>query len=72
MRTAKLSTNGRVTIPKGTRDAQRWKTGKQFTVELVAEGVLLQPLNPVRSKTPQKVLSGNATNAETQHDRGRY
>ena len=39
----KLSTNGRIVIPKSLRTAKRWKPGTEFTVEETAQGVLLIP-----------------------------
>jgi AbrB family looped-hinge helix DNA binding protein len=39
----RLSTSGRVVIPKALRTARRWKPGMQFVVEATKEGILLTP-----------------------------
>ena len=46
MSTTKLSSKGQIILPKSVRDAHRWKTGMEFSVESVEDGVLLKPLRP--------------------------
>lgn len=47
MDTTRLSSKGQLVLPKSIRDADDWGEGTEFTVERVAEGVLLRPLRPV-------------------------
>jgi AbrB family looped-hinge helix DNA binding protein len=42
MAITKLSSKGRVVLPKAVRDAHRWPVGTQFVVEDTADGVLLR------------------------------
>jgi AbrB family looped-hinge helix DNA binding protein len=49
MRKMRLSSNGRITVPKAIRDARGWVAGTEFIVDETARGVLLLP---TRSKTP--------------------
>lgn len=39
----RLSTGGRVVIPKKLRVARRWKPGMEFVIETTKEGILLTP-----------------------------
>jgi AbrB family looped-hinge helix DNA binding protein len=47
MDTTRLSSKGQLVLPKSIRDADDWGEGTEFTVERVADGVLLRPLRPV-------------------------
>jgi AbrB family looped-hinge helix DNA binding protein len=47
MDTTRLSSKGQLVLPKAIRDAGHWAEGTEFTVERVAEGVLLRPVRPL-------------------------
>ena len=47
MDTTRLSSKGQLVLPKSIRDADDWREGTEFSVERVADGVLLRPLRPV-------------------------
>jgi AbrB family looped-hinge helix DNA binding protein len=57
MATTKLSSKGQIILPKSVRDANRWPAGTEFSVENVAEGVLLKPLRPF-SRTQLENVAG--------------
>jgi len=44
MDTTRLSSKGQLVLPKAIRDADNWAEGTEFTVERVAQGVLLRPI----------------------------
>ena len=46
METTRLSSKGRVTLPKSIRDAHRWQPGTEFGVEDLPDGVMLRALKP--------------------------
>ena len=46
MTTTKLSSKGRIPIPKGLRDLHRWEAGLEFAVIDTGDGVLLKPIRP--------------------------
>lgn len=51
MKTTKLSTNGRVLLPKSVRDAHGWGPGTNFVIESTPDGVRLRvkaPFAPTR------------------------
>lgn len=43
MPTTRLSSSGRVCIPKQIREARAWQSGQEFEVVETAEGILLRP-----------------------------
>jgi AbrB family looped-hinge helix DNA binding protein len=43
METTRLSSKGRVILPKSIREAHKWGPGTEFTVEETADGVPLLP-----------------------------
>ena len=47
MDTTRLSSKGKLVLPKAIRDAGGWAEGTEFSVERVPEGVLLRPLRPL-------------------------
>lgn len=46
METSKLSSKGQIIIPKQVREAHHWRTGMEFVVESVGDGILLRPRKP--------------------------
>lgn len=46
METSKLSSKGQIIIPKVVREAHHWRTGMEFVVESVGDGILLRPRKP--------------------------
>jgi len=42
----RLSSKGQIVLPRPVRDAHRWAPGTVFTVEDMADGVLLRPAKP--------------------------
>ncbi len=88
MDTTNLSSKGQIILPKAVRDSHGWVPGMAFTVEDVADGVLLRPL---KSAPPTRLddvagclpVSGPARTIEemdaaigdeliARRDRGRY
>ena len=55
MKTTKLSSKGQVIIPKAVRDAHHWSTGQELAVIEVGDGVLLRPVKPFPTTTPDEV-----------------
>ena len=53
MNQTKLSSKGQVVIPRDVRDAHHWRTGTEFEVEDLPEGVLLRPRVPDRVSIEQ-------------------
>ncbi|MGA3055390.1 MAG: AbrB/MazE/SpoVT family DNA-binding domain-containing protein [Candidatus Korobacteraceae bacterium] len=49
--TTKLSTKGRVVLPKSLLAARRWKPGTEFVVQERDGGILLTPKSATRSRT---------------------
>jgi AbrB family looped-hinge helix DNA binding protein len=88
METARLSTKGRITLPKAIRISRDWRPGTEFTIEEGGDGVLLRPairfpttdLQEVagclrskrKAKTPAQMRSAIMREALRRHDRGRY
>ena len=88
METTKLSSKGQVVLPKSVREARSWKSGTEFAVEEVSEGVLLRPLRPFKTtqiediigflkyrgkaKTLRQMEQAIAKEVRARHDRGRY
>ncbi len=46
METTKLSSKGKVVLPRTICSAKSWYAGQEFSVEVTPEGVLLKPLKP--------------------------
>ena len=47
METTKLSSKGRIVLPKAVREAHRWQPGTEFTVEDTGDGILLRPARAI-------------------------
>jgi AbrB family looped-hinge helix DNA binding protein len=47
----RISTRGRVVVPKAIRDKRRWKAGVRLTVEERSDGVLLKPVAKRKVRT---------------------
>jgi len=43
MRKTRLTSKGRITLPKSVREAHRWNVGTEFIVEETPLGVVLRP-----------------------------
>ncbi|MBN1997172.1 AbrB/MazE/SpoVT family DNA-binding domain-containing protein [candidate division KSB1 bacterium] len=43
MHVTKLSSKGQIVIPKSTRSRYNWKTGQEFNVIEMRDGILLKP-----------------------------
>jgi len=87
METTKLSSKGRVVLPKSLGDARNWEPGTQFAVEQVPEGVLLRPLRRFppttfdevfgclkykgRAKTLREIEAAIERGGKARHDRDR-
>jgi AbrB family looped-hinge helix DNA binding protein len=56
MDTTKLSSKGQIILPKAVREANGWQAGIEFSVEQVAEGVLLRPLHPFAETRLEDVI----------------
>lgn len=88
METTRLSTKGRIILPKGIRVSRAWGPGTEFTVEETADGILLRPaarfpgtdLEQVagclpstrKSKTPAQMHTAIGREVKRRHDRGRH
>jgi AbrB family looped-hinge helix DNA binding protein len=55
METLRLSTKGRITLPKSIRDALGWAAGTVFAVEEKADGILLRPASLFAATTLDSV-----------------
>lgn len=51
MAQTKISSRGRIVLPKAIRDKRRWKAGMHLVVEERPEGVLLKPVEKKKKKT---------------------
>ena len=51
MKTIKLSSKGRVTIPKSARSVHHWEVGQELMVVDVGDGILLKPKAPFEEST---------------------
>ena len=51
-----LSSKGQIILPKAVREAHDWAPGTEFTVEDVADGVILRPLDPFARTTIEDVF----------------
>jgi len=56
METTRLSSKGQVILPKSIRTAHRWEPGVEFSVEDVAEGVLLRLIKPQQTTRLEDVV----------------
>jgi len=50
----RISTRGRVVVPKAIRDKRRWKAGMRLTVEERPDGVLLKPVTKHKVRTTKR------------------
>ncbi len=58
MATTRLSSKGQIILPKPVRDAHGWEPGTDFTVEDVADGVILRPVRKKKGTTKLSDLAG--------------
>ena len=88
MQNTRLSTKGQVILPKTVRAARAWLPGTEFSVEEMAEGVLLRPVGRFqpsqleevagclkprgKAKTDSQMRRAIAREVQRRHDRGRY
>jgi AbrB family looped-hinge helix DNA binding protein len=88
METTRLSSKGQVVLPKPVREAHKWTTGTEFSVEPVEDGVLLRPQKPFparafeevygclksgqAAKTLQQMQAAITAELKARHDRGQY
>lgn len=88
METTRLSTKGRIVLPKAIRTSRAWGPGTEFTVEETGDGIVLRPADHfletdldqvagcLRSKRKSKTVAqmDAAVRREVmgRHDRGRY
>lgn len=56
METTRLSSKGQVILPKSIRVAHHWEAGVEFTVETLADGVLLRPIQPNKDSKLEDVI----------------
>jgi AbrB family looped-hinge helix DNA binding protein len=52
----RISTRGRVVVPKAIRDKRRWKAGTRLTVEERSDGVLLRPVAKCKVRTVKDLV----------------
>jgi AbrB family looped-hinge helix DNA binding protein len=50
----RISTRGRVVVPKAIRDKRRWKAGMRLIVEELPDGVLLKPTTKHKVRTTKR------------------
>lgn len=73
MKTTKLSSNGRISLPRSVRRARNLQPGTEFVVEDTPEGILLRPVKPF-SRTEVDAVFGSlrcsrgAKTVEEMHD----
>jgi AbrB family looped-hinge helix DNA binding protein len=88
METIRLSTKGRIVLPKAIRTSRAWGPGTEFTVEETGDGIVLRPaghfletdLDQVagclrskrNSKTVAQMDAAVRREVSGRHDRGRY
>ena len=88
METTRLSTKGRLVLPKPLRTSRAWGPGTEFTVEETVEGILLRPAGRLseatldqvagclrskrKSKTPEQTRASIRREAIRRNDNGRY
>jgi len=66
----RLSNKGRIFIPKAIRERHGWKSGLEFAIENIGDGIKLKPIRPnkktrideaigyVGYKRPKKIFEG--------------
>jgi AbrB family looped-hinge helix DNA binding protein len=52
----RISTRGRVVVPKAIRDKRRWKAGVRLTVEERSDGVLLKSVAKRKVRTVKDLV----------------
>lgn len=88
METTKLSSKGRIVLPKAVREAHRWQPGTEFTVEDTGDGILLRPARSIAAtriedvagrlrvdgpaRTFEEMERAIAAEVKERHGRGRY
>lgn len=88
METTRVSTNGRIILPKKIRSSRSWGPGTEFTVEETREGVVSRPINRFPKTKIEDVVGCLRTNRKAatlaemdagitamireRHSRGRY
>ena len=55
----RISTRGRVVVPKAIRDKRRWKAGMRLTVEERPDGVLLKQVTKRKVRTTKRAGKSN-------------
>ena len=73
METTRLSSKGQIILPKTVRDAHRWESGTDFSVEDTGEGVLLRPIRKGQPSRLEDVVGclpakGSARSIEEMND----
>ncbi len=61
---ARVSTRGRIVIPKPLRVAHGWEPGDEFIVEEVPEGVLILPVKTAARKRKDNGTARQSSTAE--------
>ncbi len=56
--TTRLSTKGRLTLPKEIRDAREWVRGTEIEISDTKEGVLLKQKKPLFKPTKREDVAG--------------
>lgn len=56
MNRTKLSSKGQVVLPKEIREAHHWRTGTQFMIEELRDGVLLREFMAVKPTRLKEVI----------------
>jgi AbrB family looped-hinge helix DNA binding protein len=88
METARVSSEGNITLPKTICESRGWSPGTELTVEETGEGVLLRPARHFprttladldafpryegEPKTVEEMDEGIAREIRRRHERGRY
>ncbi|MGA2131321.1 MAG: AbrB/MazE/SpoVT family DNA-binding domain-containing protein [Bryobacteraceae bacterium] len=88
MKTARLLSKGRLTLPKAIRDAHHWDAGTEFAVEDTPGGIVLRPVSLFppsrledvvgclhytgRPKTLKQMERAISKGVAERHARGRY
>jgi AbrB family looped-hinge helix DNA binding protein len=56
MPTTKLGARGQVVLPERIRKTRRWKTGTEFEIVPLGQGILLRPVSPFPATTVDDVV----------------
>jgi AbrB family looped-hinge helix DNA binding protein len=55
-RITKLSTKGRIVLPKSLLASRRWKPGTEFIIQDLEEGILLTPTGGTEARTWESII----------------